>query len=222
MRRDWTPEEDAQLRAFHATDLNAEQIALRFVDRTTDSVNGRMRKLRLGLRTIARAKWTAAEVALLREVWFEKGSLKEVAARHFPSRGWRGLMEQGRELGLPIRTKLRGSSYSWVAEEVNRVLAAEPNLTVPELVKRCAGSRKRITTLLADGHGTEYFKSGWERVRVSGNGGWWPRWSLGAGPDAPKPEAMSDAFNGRQYRARQRVRTGKFDPFASLVGQVAS
>ncbi|MBN3851992.1 hypothetical protein G3N59_01240 [Paraburkholderia sp. Ac-20340] len=219
---DWSPEDDARLRAFHATELNAEQIAAHFAGRTCNGVKGRMRKLKLGVREMAYAKWTPAEYALLRKIWFEKGTLKQLCAEHFPARGWRSVMEHGLASGLPRRTKQRGCSYSWVTEELIRVLAAQPNLTVPEIAARCAGSRQRVTTLLRQGHGIHFFKSGWERVRVTGNGGWWPRWSLGAGPDAPMPVATSNSVNGKQHRFRRRVLAGKIDPFSTIRQQIAA
>lgn len=218
----WTSEDDERLRAFHATDLSAARIAAHFDGRTLDAVKGRMRKLKLGVRKMARVKWTPAEYALLRRIWFEKGPLKHLCVKHFPKRSWRSVMEHGIEIGLPPRAAIKGNTYSWVGEELDRVLAAQPNLTVPELVARCSGSRKRITWLLQIGHGARYHKSGWERVRKTGNGAWWPRWSLGPGADAPIPVPLTNSDYARNYRARQRVLAGQIDPFATLRQQIAT
>lgn len=213
----WSPEDDARLREFHASTLSTEEIARQFEGRTAFGVQSRMNKLQLGARAIARARWTPAEYEILKRIWFEEGTMKMLIAKNLPKRSWRTTFDHGLALGLPPRGPLaRRHAFSWVTQELDRVLAAEPNLTVSEIIARCPCSRERVTTLLAEGHGAKYFKSGWH---ASGRA---PRWSLGSGPDAPKAARATATETGRRARMRKRVRTGRFDPFATLRQQIAA
>lgn len=216
MNRRWSPEEDARLVEFHASTLSTEEIARQFEGRTVPAVQSRMKKLKLGVRTIARAKWTPEEYEILTRIWFEEGTMKVLIAKNLPHRSWRTTLEHGLSIGLrPRGAHARRHSYSWATEELDRVLAAEPNLAVSEIVARCKASRVRVTTLLSNGRG-KYFRSGWRNGRKT------PLWSLGPGPDVQPPAAATPTEICRRARQRKRVRMGRIDPFATLVQQVAA
>lgn len=218
----WTADEDARL-----IELHASEICIKYADeiipgRSGVALQARIAFLKLGRREIARQPWTADEDSLLRAEWATPGSIKSKLSL-FPGRSWRALLVRAEKLGLgPREPKMRASTYSWVAEEIDRVLSQAPNLTVSEMSAASAASYERITQVLRSGHGALYYVSGWHQPRRSHGGSLAPRWSLGSGPDAPKPAARSRAQVVREYRLRKRVKSGRVNSFGFLVQQVSA
>lgn len=216
----WSPEEVELLIKLHPTELTVEQIAESLPLRSPMGVQCMLNKLQLGERPTTRPEWGDEELAALRRIWFERGSLKSLVPKHIPNRGWRSAMDMGRQIGLPRRDAHLRTGYSWVSEEVCRVLSELPNLTVSELADRTSGSRARVSQILAASHGVRFYQSGWTRSRSTGQGDWMPRWSLGSLPDVPKPTKAIPAERMKRYRARLKLRSGRYDPFATLAQQV--
>jgi len=218
----WSPEEVELLIKLHPTELTVEQIAESFPLRSPMGVQCMLNKLQLGQRPTTRAEWDDEELAALRHIWFERGSLKSLVPKHIPNRGWRSAMDMGRQIGLPRRDARLRTGYSWVSEEMRRVLGELPNLTVPELAERTTGSGSRVRQVLKAGHGSSFYRSGWTRSHAAGEGDWVARWSLGSLPDVPKPEKVVPAARMKRYRKRLKVRSGHYDPFAALAQQVSA
>ncbi|MFP3799457.1 SANT/Myb-like DNA-binding domain-containing protein [Paraburkholderia sp. SIMBA_027] len=219
----WTPAEDALLRELHPSGLSYDEIAARIAPRSRNAVEQRCVKLRLGPLPHGRLRWKPSEDALLREIWEQKGSLKMLSAKYLPRRSAAAMSDRGRELGLAPRPQtLRNSTYSWVTEEVRRALLETPDLTVSQLAERCAGSHRRITMVLAEGHGKGFWRSGWAPARGKSTGRRAPRWSVGFEDDVPPPSPIGNTLRMRLVRARARQPAPVFDPFATLVQQVAA
>lgn len=219
----WTPAEDALLRELHPSGLSYDEIAARIAPRSRNAVEQRCVKLHLGPLPHGRLRWTPADDEILRAVWTQKGSLKQLSAKYLPRRSPAAMSDRGRELGLAPRPQtLRNSNYSWVADEVRSALLATPDLTVSQLAERCTASRRRITMVLAEGHGKGFWRSGWDHRRGKGGGRRSPRWSAGFEDDVPPPSPLGNTLRMRLVRARAKVGEGRFDPFATLVQQVAA
>jgi hypothetical protein len=220
--RAWTPEEDQIVRDIHASENPVEECVDLLIDRSVDSIQWRMKKLKLGIRTIGPKPWTGEEDAIVREIWVSKGSIKSFAHR-LPARSPRSIADRGAALSLGTRAAaLRISTYSWVEEEVNRILGEFANLTVQQITARSPASLKRINQILAAGRGSKYYISGWHQPRVTNGGGLAARWTIGAKKDAPKPAPKPHAEHSRNYRARKRGGRLPASPFATIIQQVTA
>lgn len=220
--RAWSPEEDQIVRDFHVSEKPVDECVPLLPGRTSDSIQWRMKRLKLGLRKNAARPWAPEEDAIVREIWMTKGSIKSFAHR-LPARSPRSIADRGAALGLGKRAaSLRISTYSWVEEEVNRVLGEFANLTVQQITARSPASLKRINQILAAGHGSKYYISGWHQPRVTNGGGLAARWTIGAKKDAPKPAPKPHAEHSRNYRARKRGGKVPVTPFATIIQQVTA
>lgn len=218
--RHWTDREDAAIRSFWNADGIIESHIHQLPGRTRHSVIQRARVLKLGPRHHACVAWTPAEDELLRLVWSGKGSLKSNLHR-IPGRTWRGCLVRARTIGLNARTaKQRASTYSWVDEEVERILSNKGALTVRQISEQTTASRVAIQQALRRNHHKKYHIEGWTRTRPNGVGSWWPKWAIGADDDVPKPKKKSPAQVTREWRAKQKIKAGEYNPFAIAMNQV--
>jgi hypothetical protein len=218
----WSPAEDQIVRQIHASDKQVADCCHLLPVRTANAIQSRMKDLQLGRRKVARQPWSDEEDAVVREIWPTEGSIKSLM-RMLPNRSWRSIVCRGADLGLgPRDPELRVSTYSWVEEEVSRVLGEFANLTAQKIASRSPASLKRINQILAEGRGSKYYISGWWQPRVTNGGALAARWSLGAEKDVPKPERKSHAEHSRNYRARQRAAHGPAMPFSTIIQQVTA
>lgn len=164
--------------------------------------------------------WTPEEDAMVREVWQMEGALKWHMEK-FPGRTVNAVRFRGhRELGLPHRTNLRASKYSWVQEVVEAEFAKGFTGTVHEMADATTASHQRVRELIKRGHGTKYYICDWKR-RTNGCD-WTPVWAAGTEQDAQKPAAKRGREVSVKYRRNKKIREGKVDPFAILVSQVTN
>jgi hypothetical protein len=218
----WGPEEDAIVKQIHASDKQIAECVGMLPGRTACAIQSRMAALQLGQRAVARADWSPEDDEIVRRIWDTPGTLKS-HMHLLPQRSWRAIHDRGIDLGLGPRGSKRGTSaYSWVRAEVDRILGEFDSLIVPQIDARTVASRTRITQVLAEGHGTRYYISGWKQTRITNGGSLAARWSLGNLPDVPKPERKSHAEHSRAFRARRRAAQGPANPFATILMQVAA
>ena len=92
-RRYWTAGEDAVLRAYYRRRKGLALCAAR-TGRTEDAVDNRAQLL--GLRR--KARWTAAELDVLRREWGDCG--ERALRRKLPGRTWDGIVQQAAKLNL--------------------------------------------------------------------------------------------------------------------------
>lgn len=164
--------------------------------------------------------WTEQEDEVLRQVWKMEGALKWHMDK-FPGRTINGVRFRGmKELGLPKRTHLRASKYSWVQEVVEQAFSDGFIGTVQEIADKTTASHQRVREIVKRGHGTKYYISDWKR-RTNGCD-WTPVWSPGTQQDEPKPEARPTKEISVRYRANKKIKEGKANPFAGLISQVTT
>ncbi|NVI06372.1 hypothetical protein [Paraburkholderia youngii] len=190
--------------------------------RTANAIQSRMAALKLGPRAIARADWSPEDDAIVRCIWETPGTLKS-QMHLLPKRSWRAIHDRGIDLGLGPRGKKRGASaYSWVTEEVDRILGEFSGLTAEQIAKRSVASRTRITQVLKAGHGSKYYVSGWTQTRITNGGTLSAQWTAGKRADVAKPVKKTHAEHSRAFRARRRAAQGPANPFSTILMQVAA
>ena len=162
-------------------------------------------------------KWTKEEEDLLREVWFQRGSLK-VHAKRFVGRNSNALHRHGRStLGLPLRMDLATDRYSIVREQVAEAFENGFIGTVQDLVVEIGQCEREVLRRVREGHGTKYHISDWVRSKAFSD--WTAIYSLGAKPDAPKPATQTNQEKRKRHNNKRKVKSGKFNPFAGLISQ---
>lgn len=214
--RHWTAEEDAVLRSFwHAGGTIMSHIH-KIPGRSAEGAKTRAAVLELGARHRPSVPWSPEEDAILRGIWATNGSLKSHLHR-LPGRTWRGALVRANTIGLKARNaKQRADCYSWVEEEIDRVLADGVARTVKDIAAETVASDVRINQVLRARHGAKYRIAAWVRTRP--NGSWWPKWLIGTAADTAKPSAKNPNATARAWRARKRIREGRINPFAILTG----
>ncbi len=217
--RHWTAEEDEALRSlWHADGTIKSHIHL-IPGRSIEGVRARAGVLGLGARHRPIVPWSPEEDAILRDIWASNGSLKSHLHR-LPGRTWRGALVRASAIGLKARNaKQRADCYSWVEEEIDRVLADGIARTVKDIASETVASAVRIQQVLRARHSAKYRIAAWVRTRPTGS--WWPKWVIGTDADTPKPAVKNPNETARAWRARKRIREGRINPFALLTGDVS-
>jgi hypothetical protein len=218
--RHWTEQEDAALRSFWHAGGTIESHLHLLPGRSKESATSRADKLRLGTRHGPFVLWTAEEDAILRQIWATKGSLKS-RLHLLPGRSWRAALVRAATIGLKGRDpKHRADCYSWVEQEIDRILSNGGALTVRQIADRTTASYVAVQQALRRQRSKKYHVEGWTRTRVTGTGSWWPKWAIGADEDVPKPKSKPHAQVAREWRAKKKIKEGEFNPFAIAMNQV--
>lgn len=150
--------------------------------------------------------WTPEEKARLIDVWNEPGSLKAIAAQHFPGRSFESLKAMGRNLDLPANRKER-LQYRLppAAGEilVRKALEHNESLTCYEM-EIIIGS---VTIQTVQEYVKRWFEAGELHIvgwrRRSNDGQWSAAYKIGKGDNVPKPAPKPLAKVSRESYARQ-------------------
>ena len=214
-RRKWTPEEDAILADIYSTRSLVSQIH-RLPGR--DFNGARMRAHRLGLADASFNAWTPEEDEVIRAAYANGTPIKE-AMRDLRGRKHRATIARAERLGLSGKFNGKtGSTFSWVEQAMRRVLEDGMPLTVYQLAEATGASIPGLYHATRRLHGNGLYIESWQGF---GNG-YAPRWMFGMKRDAKKPAAKSTSDSCRQWRARQKLKSTAFNPFAIAMQQVSA
>lgn len=215
MRAAWSPEEDTILADIYRAGRVIDQIA-RLPGRTHRACI--MRAIRLGISEVKPSTWAASEDAIIRAGYRKGTPVKELLAQ-LPGRTHRGTIARAQRIGMSGRFDGKtGSAYSWIEQAARELLDNDVPMTCRAIADAVGASRIGTTHMLRRVHGKSFYIAGWERAGSC----WAAAWLVGRKQDAPKPIPDTNAARCRRARARQRIRTGGFNPFASLANQVAA
>lgn len=212
----WTPAEDVILSEIYRSGRVVDQIS-RLPGRTHRACI--QRAVILGL---SKAKpslmWSAEEDALIRAGYAAGTPVKQIL-RDLPGRTDRATKSRAVRLGLSGKFKGKtGSDYSWIEAGARRLLDDGMPMTCNAIAEALGASKPGTVHMLRRVHGKSFYIAGWERAR----GTWAAMWMVGKKQDAPRPIPETNAVRCRRARARRRIRTGGFNPFATLAMQVAA
>jgi hypothetical protein len=208
-----------------------EEAILTEISRSTNSLLSQMHRLpgrswpaarthasRIGIAMTEARAWSEEEREILRQIWRGKESIK-VGMKRLPGRTYIAAKGEAQRLGLCGKRKRPGrTGYSWVDTAICRVLDANDAMSIGELAKETGASIAAIGKILRSARGKRFHVGGWSRA--SSVGDWTMKWSLGGGPDAPKPRPKSSRQTCRDWRERKRIRNGEVNPFSTVIAQV--
>jgi hypothetical protein len=214
-RNPWTAAEDDILREIYRTRSLVSQMH-RLPGRSFEGA--RMHAKRLGLADPAFNSWTPDEDEILRRA-YANGTPIKVALRDLPGRQPRAAIARAQRIGLTgTFSGITGSSFSWVEQAVRSALEDGFPMTIRQLAEVTRASLPGINYTVRRLHGNGLYIEGWDR---SGNSHA-ARWMLGTKRDAKRPARKRSADSCRQWRARQKLAVGGFNPFAIAMQQVAA
>jgi len=162
-------------------------------------------------------EWTKKELAVLKQIW-ESGETIKAQHHLLPTRSIIAIKCQAHVLGFP--RKKRGK-MSWVRPILIKKMKDAPGLTAKELSKAigcCYAQTMLILTELNEAEKKQAYVSGWRRSSSL----WVQRWTFGNKEDVPKPPRQSREERQLYDRLRHRRQHGSFNPFATIVQQVAA
>ncbi|MBB5462899.1 hypothetical protein [Paraburkholderia sp. Cpub6] len=216
--RKWSEQEDAVLREVSESDVTLLSQMHRLPGREWNSAKCRASKLGLALSN--HVEWTEEERAVLREIWTSDMSIK-VGMKRLPRRGYDAARSEAQRLGISGKRGRTGRiGYAFVKPAIIAALEKESPLRADQLAQITGATVRQIHKTLAAGRSTTFRVDDWSRKSTFGD----PTacWALGAAPDAPRPARKPTHVSQKESAARMRVRAGRFNPFATLVSQVAA
>lgn len=214
MKQFWTKEEDALLCEEFSKGESIAKIVELFPGRTVASV--KCHASRLGLEHQSYREWKPEEDAILREIWFAPRNIK-TGLHRLPDRSYDAAKTRAMRLGLGLKVAAQSGTRSWVMRAVAKLLSNGVEMTTKEIAAITGIDRKSVQDALAQWRGVEFHVSGWERSDRNHTS---MKWSIGVGEDAPKPMPKTIEECRRNYRERQRIAKGIFNPFAAAAGLV--
>lgn len=158
--------------------------------------------------------WSPEEDAILTEIYSNQQPAKHQMHR-LPGRTYPAAKIRARRLGLEFKAPPNDGSLSWIKAAILKELERGIPMSDATLSVRIGASRAGMKPVIRRAHGVELKIADWERA---GPHSWRPMWTLGNGPDAPKPLKKSAAQACRDCREKKRREAGRYDPFASLFG----
>lgn len=214
----WNESEIAVLREISDKGLTLQSQLDRLPGRSHNSAKSYASKA--GIRLSAAETWSDEEKAILAEIWNSPTAIK-VGLRRLPGRSYEAARGEAWRIGLRGEPGTKGrTGYAWVLPAVEAALKAKPNLSVARIAEVTGAGVNSVNRTLRNGHRMQFRISGWLRSSVFG--GLAAQWSLGAEPDAEKPGVKPLQLVQKESKARTRIRAGRFDPFATLIMQVAA
>src|SRR6185437_2809689 len=136
-----------------------------------------------------------------------------------PGRKPRATIARAQRIGLTGKFNgTTGSCFSWVEQALRKALDEGMPLTARQLAEVTGASIPGLQYTIRRLHGNGLYIESWAN---SGNGHA-ARWMLGSKRDAQKPAAKRGADSCRQWRARQKLKSPGFNPFAIAMQQVAA
>ncbi|MFD1557071.1 hypothetical protein ACFSHT_15830 [Paraburkholderia silviterrae] len=217
MRQFWTREEDDVLRDLARRGVSLIDEMHRLPGRTHAAARQHAwRALKLRLREDA---WTAREHAILRRIYSSDEAVKHGVGRLLPHRTYSAAKQEAARLGIVNQDVDRVYGRSLIFYRAERALAGGRMASIRELAAELNASISATKRALLKQHG--------KRTRIgdyghTASGGLEALWTLGSAPDVARPAPKAPAVVSRHTRARARVRSGRFDPFATLRQQIAA
>jgi hypothetical protein len=160
--------------------------------------------------------WTPDEDTILIDIYAGNGCIKAQMHR-LPGRTYIGAKNRAVRLNLDHKGPITDGSLSWIKAAIVIELEKGIPLSAASLCRIIGASRAGIKPVLKRWHRKGFRVAGWERA---GEHGWLPKYALGDELDAPKPQPKSLRQACRDWRLRQRIATGQFNPFAAALGLV--
>lgn len=214
----WTPEEEEVLREVSRTGVTLLSQMHRLPDRTHTSARGWASKKGIPLKETQ--AWSFEERQILRRIYRGEASLK-VGLKRLPGRTYAAAKTEAARLGLAgMRAGKRGSGYSWVENAISKLLEDGGRMTVKQLSAACGASQNAADKALNRQRGKKFRVGDWTRTSIHGD--WSGLWELGSGPDADRPARKSASQACREWRARKNCSSTDFNPFSTMLMQVAA
>jgi hypothetical protein len=207
----WSEDEDAVLAELSRNRLRLSEHMHRLPGRTYYGARKHADLLQLTFRNGA---WTRAEQAALRKIYRSNESVKHAVARLLPGRTYTMAKAEARRLGITGAKRKREYGYSAIFRGVERLLKGGKRMTISELAASLGVSICGVRGAVEKQHGKRIRVV--EYPRVNG-GSRTRRWALGAGPDELRPRRKTAKEACSEYRARQRIRAGAVNPFATMI-----
>jgi hypothetical protein len=211
----WTPEHDAILTEMYRRGKISTQLHL-LPGRTLRACI--MRAQRIGVSMTGPSTWTKAEDQAIRRGYKHGIPLKEIAAE-LDGRSPRAICARAIRLGLNGKFAGKtGSTFSWIEMAARKALEDGIPLTARALIAATGASNPGMVHLLRRVHGKGFYIANWENCGHT----YAAMWALGDEPDAERPAKKTAADSCRAWRARQKLKVGAGNPFATLILQVAA
>jgi hypothetical protein len=216
--RKWAEEEDAVLRDVAESDVTLISQMHRLPGREWNAAKCRASKLGLALSN--HVEWSDEERAILREIWASDTSIK-VGMKHLPRHGYDDARSEAQRLGISGKRGRAGRiGYAYVKPAIEAALKKDSPQRADQLAAATGATIRQVHKVLRAGHSTVFRIDGWFRKATFGDPA--ACWALGNAPDAPRPNPKPAHVSQKESAARMRVRHGRFNPFATLVMQVAA
>lgn len=216
--RRWEEHEDAVLRDVAARDVTLQSQMHRLPGREWNAAKCRASKLGIALSN--HVEWTPEERAILREIWASETSIK-AGMKRLPRHGYDAARSEAQRLGISgKRGRLGRVGYAYVKPAIIAALENQSPLRADQLAQITGATIRQIHKTLAADRSKVFRVDGWVRKATFGDPA--ACWALGSAPDAPRPSRKSVQTSQKESAARMRIRRGQFNPFATLVMQVAA
>ncbi|MFM0435923.1 hypothetical protein PQQ84_05640 [Paraburkholderia strydomiana] len=216
--RRWTVEEEAVLKEVAGSDVTLLSQMHRLPGRDWNAA--KCRACKLGLKLTNHVAWTEEERAILREIWASKSSIK-AGMKRLPNRNYDAARSEAQRLGILGKRGTAGrTGYAFVQPAIVSALENESPLSAERIASITGATLRQVHKVLKSEHSTIFRIDGYMRKSTFGDPA--ALWALGSDPDASRPEPKAARLSRRDYNERKRVASGRFDPFASLMKQVAA
>jgi hypothetical protein len=216
--RKWSEHEDAILRDVSQRGVTLLSQMHRLPDREWNAAKSRASKL--GIKLSTHVEWSEQERQILREIWASNVSIK-VGMKRLPDRGYDAARSEAQRLGILGKRGTTGrTGYAFVQPAIIAALEKESPLRADQLAEITGATIRQVHKVLRAGHSKVFRIDGWVRKATFGDAA--ACWALGSAPDATRPDPKPAHVSQKESAARMRVRRGRFDPFATLVMQVAA
>lgn len=215
----WTDDEDAQIAKLAERGLTLIDNMHLLPGRTYDAA--KVEASRLGISLKDAAAWSPEDRHQLRAIYKGNESIKAAVHRLMPHRGYLAAKREAQRIGIAGTISRAGrTGYSWVFAAIEAALADDGRMTQAQLATATGASANAVNKAIAKNHGKKIRIA--DHTRASKFGNHEGLWELGAGPDVPPPAPKTSSAASRDWRARERIRSGHVDPFAGLVQQVTA
>lgn len=162
------------------------------------------------------AVWTPAEKRRLSSLWGSVSSVYELE-RHFPGRTIAAIKSKSIGMKLPPKGPRKPNVIPWTRIAIRDVLTKNRAATAHQIADHAGISYPGVIKTLRSSP-DHFHISGWTRNAVAGK--FTARWSLGAGESAPKPARKDHRKALRDCRAKKKMKSAEFNPFASAMSQL--
>jgi hypothetical protein len=217
MAKAWSKEEIAILREIAASGETLISQMDRLPGRTWYAA--RSKGVKCGIHFSEATAWTEEEKQILKKIWRGSQSIK-LGLKQLPHRSYDAAKGEAQRLGLTRPTKKLGrTGYSYVETVIAGILAEGVPMTINDLVKTSGHSYHAIDSILRRRRGTAFHIDSYTRISTFGDVA--ARWMVGGGKDAERPPRKSPSQSCREYRLRQQLKRGGFNPFLTIAQQVA-